>query len=181
MQKCILFSLIVICAIISAGCVVGSGTVPATTSAIPAETTGTPTAATTTPPVSMASLTEIRYGTVPPTIAITTAPMKPMAAAATLQGKAGVDSESFTVQAPGEISINWHYWASYGEVTTGNCRETKGTARANLVGKSIDVSLFTCGASSACKETKTFNIITPGTYSIEVDGCNGWRAVVDNA
>lgn len=180
MQKCITFFILLVGLMIAAGCIAGgSGTV---TTATPAqEPTGIPTATATTSPVSMASLTEIRYTTVPTTVATTASPSKPMAAPVTLQGSAGDSSVSFTTVAPGKISVTWSYSSKRG--TTGNtkCESQKTLARVFIEGKSIDSLLFTTGAAGGYTKTATFNLVTPGEYKIRTDGCYGWQAIIDNA
>lgn len=165
------------CAIISAGCVAGSGTVPAATSPIPAETT-TAAVTTTTPPVSMASLTEIKTTmAAPKTTETTAAPAKPLTSEIILTG-VGSDFTSFTTQKPGKISIVYSYSKSLGGPLP-NCKE--GDPVAKLSGSSFDAVIPKPVAFTPVKEN-IYNLISPGAYKIQVSGaCYGWKFTIDNA
>jgi len=82
----------------------------------------------------------------------------------------------FTTEAPGKVAINSRYDTSLGKKQF--CKETGHSAY--LSGASFESPLATRSDGGRTKG-ETFNLISPGTYKIQVTGCYGWEIVVSNA
>jgi hypothetical protein len=50
-----------------------------------------------------------------------------------------------------------------------------------LAGASIETTLYNDVSTSAYTGTTTFNLISPGNYSLSTTGCFGWQVDIDNA
>ena len=113
------------------------------------------------------------------TPAPTTAPAKPVASPLTVNGTSGKILR-FRTDGPGIVKFT----INYGGGTPADNRE--GCAkddRASLIlaGASIDTSLYNGPATETYTGTMTFNLISPGSYSLTTRGCYNWEVVIDNA
>lgn len=160
MHKFLLLLTICLILAISAGCVTTAGPAPVSTPtpALPPTVTETATAVKTTTAIPT---------TIKTAIPTTPAPTKPLNSEVTLTGR-GSSIVSFTTVAPGKVSITWT--AAPGQKVQ-PCSVTRKTV--HLSGASFDSDLNA--------QKSVFNLITPGTYKLQVKDCYGWKITVDNA
>ena len=83
----------------------------------------------------------------------------------------------FDTKAPGNVKFRIYYNLSEGEDL--KCSEE--VTRFQLAGKSVDTTLYYGKVYHLHDAVHTFNLLTPGQYSIMVKGCWGWNMLIDNA
>ena len=108
---------------------------------------------------------------------------KPLAAPVTLTG-VGNQIVRFSTVAPGTVALKIKY--PYSACTYVGCSKPVENCEEKqlvfaLAGKSIDTNLVYKPIASSVDTTKTFNLLSPGGYSISVKSCNQWQIVVSNA
>ena len=106
------------------------------------------------------------------------APSKPIASPVTVNGTSGRIMRFSTV-APGNVKFTIHYAGNYDSSREGCAKDDRAFIR--LAGSSIDTSLYNGEARSTYSGTKTYNLISPGNYSLSTQGCFDWQVTIDNA
>jgi hypothetical protein len=164
------FIMVCIAAVLAAGCT--DEDLGVTAPATPAVTLPPVTMAPTSLPAPSTLIT-----TSPPVITITATPVKPPLPSPIDESGIGTRMIKFTTVGPGSVQIKINYTSDLGNIT--NCYEE--TYSVNLAGKSIDQRLFYAKVDEWHNQKTTFNLISPGDYSLTVRGCYGWKMDVDNA
>jgi hypothetical protein len=175
MQKFWRVCLIAVCgiAVLTAGCTdeeLGV-TPPPTTTAIATAITVPTTTPTPEPTLFIPEYTN------PPATTVETKPVKPPLPSPVQGSGLGFGIVGFTTEGPGAVRIKINYTSAWGNVT--NCDEE--TYSVKLAGKSIDQRLFYGIVDNPHDQKTTFNLISPGYYTLSVRGCHGWKIDLDNA
>ena len=173
-MKYILFIVLLVAAIIIAGCASESkeNLSPEITSAV-----GTTSATPTIPTQKMVEITTmVTIKTIPTP---TKAPSKPVASPVTVNGASG-NIMRFHTDAPGIVKFTINYaGGTLDENREGCSRDDR--ASLTLAGAAIDTSLYNGVATETYTGIATFNLISPGSYSLTTRGCDNWKVVIDNA
>lgn len=111
------------------------------------------------------------------TPAPTKAPSKPIPSLVTVNGSSGYIMRFSTV-APGIVKFTIHYNSALGN--KGEFCSKNDRAIIRLAGASTDKTLYNGLAKTAHTETTTYNLISPGNYSLSTSGCYGWRVDIGN-
>ena len=85
----------------------------------------------------------------------------------------------FSTVAPGIVKFTIHYHAGLGDKGEFCADDDRATIR--LAGASIDKTLYSDATKTAYAGTTTYNLISPGKYSLTTRGCYGWQVEIDNA
>jgi hypothetical protein len=109
----------------------------------------------------------------------TMAPQKPIESPFQVNGTSGKIMRFYTV-APGIVKITFKYGGGKFDKNREGCAKDD-RASIRLVGASIDTSLYNGATTSKYSETTTYNLVSPGNYSLTTRGCYDWRVVIDNA
>jgi hypothetical protein len=113
------------------------------------------------------------------TPAPTIAPSKPVASPVTVNGTSGKIMR-FKTDTPGIVKFTIKYAGGTLDDSREGCsRDDRAVIR--LAGSSIDTSLYNGLATETYTGTTTFNLISPGSYSLTTRGCYNWEVVIDNA
>ena len=113
------------------------------------------------------------------TPAPTMAPSKPVASPVTVNGTSGKIMR-FQTDAPGIVKFTIRYAGGTSDDSREGCsRDDRAVLR--LAGSSIDTGLYNGLATETYTGTTTFNLISPGSYSLTTRGCYDWEVVIDNA
>jgi len=96
----------------------------------------------------------------------------PLESPVTLSG-VGNEMVWFDTVAPGMVTFRIKYG---GPQYVKNCEEKR--LMVMLAGASIDTTLVSTGSGSYKTLTKTFNLLSPGRYSLSVKGCYEWQITV---
>jgi len=109
----------------------------------------------------------------------TLAPSKPFASPVTVNGTSG-RMMKFHTDAPGTVKFTIRYeGGSFDDSREGCAKDDRASLR--LAGASIDTPLYNGVASEQYSGTATFNLISPGSYSLSTRGCYNWEVTIDNA
>ena len=108
----------------------------------------------------------------------TAAPSKPIASPVSVNGTSGKILRFSTV-APGIVKFTIKYAGNLNK----NNDECSDNDRAviRLAGASTDTALYNGMAKSTYTGTTTYNLISPGNYSLTTRGCYDWQVTIDNA
>lgn len=112
------------------------------------------------------------------TPAPTAAPSKPIASPVTVNGTSGKILRFYTV-APGIVKFTIQYAGNLNknnDVCSDNDR-----AIIRLAGASTDTALYNGEAKNTYAGTTTYNLISPGNYSLTTQGCYDWKVDINNA
>jgi hypothetical protein len=113
------------------------------------------------------------------TPAPTTAPSKPVASPLTVNGTSGKILR-FHTDAPGIVKFTIHYKGGTRDDSREGCAKDD-RASLRLAGASIDTPLYNGPATETYTGTTTFNLISPGSYSLTTWGCYNWKVAIENA
>jgi hypothetical protein len=113
------------------------------------------------------------------TPAPTIAPSKPVASPVTVNGTSGKILR-FHTDAPGIVKFTILYEGGTPDDSREGCAKDD-RASIRLAGASIDTSLYNGLATETYTGTTTFNLISPGSYSLTTRGCYDWKVAIDNA
>jgi hypothetical protein len=113
------------------------------------------------------------------TPAPTIAPSKPVASPVTVNGTSG-HIMRFQTDGPGIVKFTINYAGGTPDESREGCAKDD-RAVIRLAGSSIDTSLYNGPAKETYRGTATFNLISPGSYSLTTRGCYNWEVVIDNA
>jgi hypothetical protein len=108
----------------------------------------------------------------------TVVPSKPIASPVTVNGTSGHTMRFYTV-APGIVKFTIRYSSSLGD--KGEFCSDDDRAIIRLAGASTDKTLYNDVAKNQYSGTTTYNLISPGNYSLTTKGCYGWQVNIDNA
>jgi hypothetical protein len=136
----------------------------------------TPSAMPTTPAQERVTITTVI--TTKKTPAPTAAPTNPIASPISVNGTSGKILRFYTV-APGIVKFTIQYAGNLNknnDVCSDNDR-----AVIRLAGASTDTALYNGVATSTYTGTTTYNLISPGNYSLTTRGCYDWQVDIDNA
>jgi len=115
-----------------------------------------------------------------PTAAPAPAPSKPMVSPVVVNGTSG-NILRFQTVAPGVVKFTIHYGGGTVTYNDGDKCSDYPLASIRLAGSSIDASLYSGVATSEYTGTTTFNLVSPGHYSLTTRGCYSWEVDIDNA
>ncbi|RPI38688.1 MAG: hypothetical protein EHM53_08310 [Methanoregulaceae archaeon] len=128
--------------------------------------------------VTITSVVTTKPLTTKMTTAPTVIPSKPIPSPVTVNGTSGRMWRFFTV-APGIVKFTIQYMGNYDNSREGCSKDDRAFIR--LAGSSIDTTLHNGPARDTYTGTATYNLISPGNYSLTTKGCLDWRVVIDNA
>lgn len=109
----------------------------------------------------------------------TEALLKPVARPVTVNGTPG-KMMRFQTDGPGIVKFTINYAGGTPDESREGCAKDD-RAVIRLAGSSIDTSLYNGPAKETYRGTATFNLISPGSYSLTTRGCYNWEVVIDNA
>jgi hypothetical protein len=172
-MKYLLFIVLLMATIVVAGCVSESpkNVAPPVTSTVISHPP-----IPTTPAQEKVTITTVM--TTKKTPAPTAAPSKPIESPVTVNGTSGKILRFYTV-APGIVKFTIQYAGNLNknnDVCSDNDR-----AIIRLAGASTDTALYNGVAKNAYAGTTTYNLISPGNYSLTTQGCYDWKVDINNA
>jgi hypothetical protein len=178
-MKYFLFIVLLGVAVIIAGC--ASETQKSPASQIPSPVI-TPSDIPTTTEKQTVKITTVMATKTPPapTAVPKTVPSKPMVSPVVVNGTSGSILRFQTV-APGVVKFTIHYGGGEKINNNGDKCTDFPLASLRLAGSSIDASLYSGVATSEYTGTTTFNLVSPGHYSLTTRGCYSWKVDIDNA